>query len=56
MKLEFPVLLLLAASFSASAAAADMSYTRPPDLDAIENSSIFSIYQDSLGAIWLNTN
>ena len=32
------------------------SYTRPTGLHTIENGSIYSIYQDELGALWMNTN
>lgn len=32
------------------------NYTRPVGLHTIENGSIHSIYQDGLGAIWMNTN
>ena len=35
---------------------AKQSYTRPVGLHTIENGSIYSIYQDGLGALWMNTN
>ena len=35
---------------------AEVNYTRPSGLQSIENGSIYSIYQDGLGALWMNTN
>ena len=35
---------------------ASTNYTRPIGLHAIENGSIYSIYQDNLGALWMNTH
>ena len=35
---------------------AGINYTRPVGLQSIENGSIYSIYQDGLGALWMNTN
>ena len=49
------VLSLMTVIFTLSANAG-INYTRPAGLQSIENGSIYSIYQDGLGALWMNTN
>ena len=54
MKKSLITLLLIAVfQFSSNAG---INYTRPVELQSIENGSIYSIYQDGLGALWMNTN
>ena len=49
------ITLLLLSAFSISGNAG-INYTKPVELQQIENGSIYSIYQDGLGALWMNTN
>lgn len=49
-------LLLCSLLFTAIPAIAKTSYACPTQLSPLANSSIHSIYQDGLGAIWMNTN
>ena len=50
------LILLLMTTVFALSANAGTNYTRPSSLQSIENGSIYSIYQDGLGALWMNTN
>ena len=50
------LILLLMTTVFALTANAGTNYTRPSSLQSIENGSIYSIYQDGLGALWMNTN
>ena len=50
------LITLLVTTASAISVNAGINYTRPVGLQSIENGSIYSIYQDGLGALWMNTN
>lgn len=50
------LITLLVTTVSAISVNAGINYTRPVGLQSIENGSIYSIYQDGLGALWMNTN
>ena len=52
LKLLLPILCLIPGPLSA----ASFRFIRVSRLESFSNSSVFSIYQDGLGAIWLNSN
>lgn len=52
LKLLLPILCLIPWALQA----ASFRFIRVSRLESFSNSSVFSVYQDGLGAIWLNTN